>query len=116
MPIHPGRKKLYPPRKEWLRIRARILERAGHRCEGSPRFPNCRAANHQPHPVTGSKVVLTIAHLNHRPSDCRDSNLRAWCNRCHLVYDQAIHIRNRRQHVLAASREGESLTLPLEDR
>lgn len=114
MPIHPSRKKLYPPRKEWLKIRSRILERAGHRCEGSSVYPNCRAENHKPHPVTGSKVVLTIAHLAHNPRDNRPEALKALCQRCHLAIDRHIHARNRRQKVFAAAREGESLALPLE--
>lgn len=85
MPIKPENKPRYP--KDWKQIRAKILDRAGNRCEGSPRYPDCRADNHQPHPVTGSRVVLTIAHLNHTPEDCEPSNLRAWCQRCHLRYD-----------------------------
>jgi len=48
--------------KEWRAFRASIIERAGDRCEGTPDFPECRAANGEPHPETGSKVVLTIAH------------------------------------------------------
>ena len=43
-----------------------IRARANHMCEGSPAFPECRAANGQAHPVTGSKVVLTVAHLDHQ--------------------------------------------------
>jgi hypothetical protein len=31
--------------------------------------------------------VLTVAHLNHDPQDCRDENLKAFCQRCHLRYD-----------------------------
>jgi hypothetical protein len=34
------------------------------------------------------KVVLTVAHLNHDPADCRDENLRAGCQLHHLRYDQ----------------------------
>lgn len=33
MPIRPEMKKLYPPPKEWKKIRASILERANHSCE-----------------------------------------------------------------------------------
>ena len=61
MPIKPENRARYP--KDWKQIRAVILERAGHRCEGSPDFPDCRAVNYEAHPETGSKVVLTIAHL-----------------------------------------------------
>lgn len=87
MPAREENKKRYPP--DWPDISARIrFERAGNRCEGSPGFyPDCRAENGKPHPVTGSKVVLTVAHLNHTPEDCRDENLMAMCQRCHLTYD-----------------------------
>jgi hypothetical protein len=86
----------YPP--NWKgEIRPAILARAGDRCEGSPRYPDCRAANRQPHPVTGSKVVLTVAHLDHDTSHNAPSNLRALCQRCHLTYDIGFHAENRRR-------------------
>jgi 5-methylcytosine-specific restriction endonuclease McrA len=106
------RKKLYP--KNWAEIRAAALARASYRCEGTLRYPNCRAAQGEPHPVTGKKVALQVHHRNHRPSDCRTANLVTLCGRCHLETDRVIHERNRRQKVFAASREGESLALPLE--
>jgi 5-methylcytosine-specific restriction endonuclease McrA len=75
----------YP--KCWRIIRGLILARAGNRCEGAPEYPDCRAPNHQPHPVTGSHVVLTIAHLDHDPTNNTWDNLRALCQRCHLRHD-----------------------------
>ena len=36
-------------------------------------------------------IVLTIAHLNHTPEDCRPENLCALCQKCHLNYDQEYH-------------------------
>lgn len=44
-----------------------------------------------PNPIV---IVLTIAHLNHDPTDCRVENLRALCQRHHLAYDQAHHRAN----------------------
>jgi hypothetical protein len=87
MPIRPENKKRYPA--NWLtEIRPAILARANNCCEGAPDiYPECRAENHKPHPVTGSTVVLTIAHLNHIPEDVRPENLKALCQRCHLTYD-----------------------------
>ena len=38
-------------------------------------------------------IVLTVGHLNHDPTDCRPENLRSWCQRHHLQYDQAHHAR-----------------------
>lgn len=95
MPIKPQNKHRYPA--NWDQIRAEILERAGHCCEGSPAYPECRAANYLTHPVTFSRVVLTIAHLDHNPENCDSGNLRAWCQRCHLRYDLEHHIKNARR-------------------
>lgn len=89
MPIRPENRKRYP--KDWKAISAAIRERAGNRCEGSPDFPECRAENGQAHPVTGSRVVLTVAHLDHTPENCEPENLRAMCQRCHLNYDKEHH-------------------------
>lgn len=36
-------------------------------------------------------IVLTVAHLNHEPEDCRPENLRAMCQRHHLAYDAQHH-------------------------
>ena len=79
----------YPP--DWKAISRSIRQRAGECCEGSPAYPNCRARNGEPHPVTGSRVVLTVAHLDHDPGHCDPANLRAWCQRCHLTYDARHH-------------------------
>jgi hypothetical protein len=89
MPIKPENLARYPA--NWKEIRAAILERAGHCCEGSPAHPDCRAANYEPHPETGSLVVLTIGHLDHTPEHCNDDNLAAWCQRCHLENDAEHH-------------------------
>lgn len=79
---------------DWQEIRKEILIRAGNRCEGSPRYPDCRAENGKPHPVTGSRVVLTIGHLDHDPANGDRANLKAWCQRCHLTYDAKLHAEN----------------------
>jgi hypothetical protein len=90
MPIRAERRGLYPA--NWHdEIRPAILARARNRCEGSPAYPDCRATNGEPHPLTRSRVVLTIAHLDHDETNCAPENLRAWCQRCHLTYDAAHH-------------------------
>ena len=53
----------------------------------------CTARNGAPHPVTGNRVVLTVAHLDHNPEHCEPDNLRAMCQRCHLAYDAELHRR-----------------------
>lgn len=82
MPIRPENKSRYP--KDWKQIRARILERAGNCCEF------CGVPNYSIRP-NGTKVVLTIAHLDHTPENCDPDNLRALCQKCHLTYDAKHH-------------------------
>ena len=104
MPIRPENRSRYSA--NWRAIRAEILMRAGQCCEGSPAYPDCRARNGEQHPVTGSKVILTIAHLDHTPENCEPGNLRAWCQRCHLTHDAAHHAGNARRTRDARSGQG----------
>ena len=92
MPIKPENRALYPA--DWPEISLKKRTKAGWKCEGSPKYPDCRAAAGRPHPVTGSLVVLTVAHLDHDPGNVDDDNLRAWCQRCHLAYDAQHHAAN----------------------
>lgn len=93
--------KRYPP--NWKEISLRIRDREGWRCKW------CGAPNGQPHPRTGSKVVLTVAHLGaakpdgtpgdkHDKMDVRDENLAALCQACHLKFDIREHVENRRRN------------------
>ena len=84
----------YP--QDWKAISQSIRERAGDCCEGSPAYPECRARNREPHPVTGSRVILTVAHLDHEPGNCDPDNLRAMCQRCHTTYDAKHHAHSER--------------------
>jgi hypothetical protein len=110
MPIKPENKKLYP--KDWKQIRKRILERARNRCEF------CLVANyvkvnrndcgipadlgllHNLKEYIAYKdhkaitIVLTIAHLDHDPTNNDPENLRALCQKCHLTYDAKHHAHN----------------------
>lgn len=86
MPIKPENAKRYP--KDWKDIVQRIRQRSGGRCEFiMSNGERCLAKQGEPHPITGSIVVLTVAHLNHTPEDCRDENLLDSCQRCHNRYD-----------------------------
>lgn len=82
--------KKYPP--NWNEIRKRILKRAKNKCEGIERYPDCRAENYKMHPITGSYVVLTVAHLDHDPEnwEVKDERLKVLCQRCHLEYDRQV--------------------------
>ncbi len=98
MPIRPENKARYP--SDWKAISRRIRERAGDKCEA------CGVENGLPHPLTGSRVVLTVAHLDHTPENCADDNLRAWCQKCHNSYDapeRARGIKERRRIALGIS-------------
>jgi 5-methylcytosine-specific restriction endonuclease McrA len=41
-------------------------------------------------------IVLAAAHLDHNPTNNRPSNLKALCQRCHLLHDRKEHRRRRR--------------------
>lgn len=43
-----------------------------------------------------TRVVLATAHLDHNPSNNRTKNLRALCQRCHLLHDRPEHRRRIR--------------------
>ena len=93
----------YP--KDWPAISRRIRARSGGRCEcmgecglhrTTPGPRRCTELNGEPAKFARGRVVLTVAHLNHDPQDCRDENLRALCQRCHLRYDSQLHQKHAR--------------------
>lgn len=115
MPIKPENKARYPA--NWRAIVAQVRERAGNRCEGSPAHPDCNRTNgwllnKRTGEMTNdgalaevwqladgdkvTRIVCTTGHLNHQPEDCALDNLRYWCQRCHLAYDQAHHMATAR--------------------
>lgn len=98
MPIRPENRARYPD--NWPEISVSIRKRSGGQCEcrgecGRGHKGRCRAWNGHSHPVTGSKVVLTVAHLDHTPENCDPANLCAMCHACHLSYDAAHHAATR---------------------
>ena len=124
MPIRPENVDRYPD--DWNHISDVIrFGRAGGRCEccgecgldhehpivRAPDAPEerCHAVHAKPHPVTGSNVILTTAHLDHQLENSDDaggvfvelplerSNLRAMCQGCHLHYDRDHHAERARQ-------------------
>lgn len=99
MPIRPENRGRYP--KDWKAISLGVRNRAGWRCEGDA----CVARQGARHPVTGSTVVLTVAHLDHQPENCDPANLKALCQRCHNAYDaptRAAGLKARRRARMAA--------------
>lgn len=93
MPIRPEMKARYP--KDW-KLRSKFVRfyRAKNKCEW------CGAKNYQPHPITGSKVILTVAHVyDHRPEAASLLNLAALCQRCHNKLDAPMRRENRRKRL-----------------
>lgn len=122
MPIRPENKKLYPP--DWKKISLRIrFERARGECECTGQcgthHGHCGATNYEPNPRTGSRVVLTVMHLDHDPTNCTDDNLMAGCQSCHLAYDAAHHrqtaLRTRLREERAAGQLPMFATLDLQE-
>jgi len=89
----------------WPEISATIRERSGGQCECEgecglhrthPGPRRCEERNGQKATWAAGRVILTVAHLNHTPADCRPENLKAMCQRCHLRYDSDHHLETRR--------------------
>jgi hypothetical protein len=110
MPIRPEERERYPA--DWPAISLAVRSAAGWRCQGTTMYPGCRAAAGEAHPETGSLVILTVAHMDHDPSNNAETNLRALCQRCHLAWDRSRHAENARLKRSARYREAASLALP----
>lgn len=114
MPVRKELLPLYGP--DWPAISQRIrFDRAGGRCEACGR-PHGALIITTPNggwidPATGeawlpggraaafrgtTRVFLATAHLDHNPANNDDSNLKALCQRCHMVNDLWQHVRQRR--------------------
>lgn len=102
MPIRPENRARYP--KDWAQISISIRrDRARWVCEAV----DCYAVQGEPHPITGSKVVLTVAHLDHRPENCDPANLRAMCQRCHNLYDAPMRRAGIKERAKAMRADGD---------
>lgn len=100
MPIRPEMRARYPA--DW-KLRSRFVRfvRAKNCCEW------CGAKNHEPHPITGSKVVLTTAHVHDdRPEASSLLNLAALCQRCHNRHDAKARRAGTRERRERASGQG----------
>lgn len=91
MPIRPENRARYP--KDW-KLRSHFVRfvRARGRCEW------CPAEHGKPHPETGSKVVLTCAHIHDdRPEASSLLNLAALCQKCHNGHDAQARAQRRKE-------------------
>lgn len=113
---------LYPD--NWNAIALEVKNHANWQCQGCGK--QCRrtgqsladfiAANPQlPKDVQAKPIryVLTVAHLDHTPSNCDRSNLKALCSVCHLRYDAQHHVNSRRVNKRKQLEESGQLTLNL---
>ncbi len=97
MPITPEQPARYGP--GWATFAETIRERAGWRCECDGECGRGTHAGRCPNRHdgtaygTGSRVVLTVAHLCHTP-ECRE-HVKAMCQGCHLHYDKVHHQASR---------------------
>lgn len=101
----PFDRKKYPP--EWEEFSEAIrFKRAGGRCECrgecgiEHQADRCSRRNEEITP-RGTRVVLTVAHLNHDTGVCRcdprcaiPAHVLAMCQGCHLRLDRPRHRRN----------------------
>jgi len=124
MPIRPENRWLYPIDWPQLSDVIRF-ERAGGRCEGCGRphgrlvchlgdgrwwddaahvWRNGRGRSLKLVPlgelpegikILTTQVVLACAHLDHDPSNNDPRNLKALCQRCHILHDKVEHLRQR---------------------
>lgn len=90
MPIKAENRALYPggspTSPEWKALRERILQRERSCCKF------CYILNGTTR--SGSKIVLTIAHLDQDPTNNADENLAALCQRCHNRHDAPHRAKN----------------------
>ena len=100
MPIRPENRARYPA--DW-KLRSRFVRfvRARGLCEW------CGAAHGKPHPVTGSMVILTTAHVfDDRPEASGLLNLAALCQLYHNRHDAPSRRQGIRERAEAASGQG----------
>ena len=108
MPIKAENRHRCPP--DWSEVSASIrFDRARGRCEcigecgtthpggrcvgrhGAPAWWHQSGQVHIFGRPSVPQVVLTVAHLDHQPENCHPLNLKAMCQRCHLLYDAGHH-------------------------
>lgn len=106
-PIRPSEKGRYPANWKDVSHYIRFVRAKGRcECQGEcgrgTHEGRCPNRHGEPAYGTGSKVVLTTAHLNHTPEDVDPTILRAMCQGCHLHYDREHHAQTKAATVLAA--------------
>ena len=50
--------------------------------------------------IKGSRVILAVAHMDHRPENRDEDNLVALCRKRHNTHDEPKHAANRKHNAL----------------
>jgi len=110
VPIRPENRARYP--KTWRAMVAQAAHRSGGRCECdgkcglSHEGGRCDAVNGLPHPVTGSIVVLTLAHEHGVPlEETSIERMFHACQRCHNRYDAPMRAKGIKERKEAERRK-----------
>ena len=90
--------KNYHPKWKLISYQIRV-KRANNFCEW------CGAENYSPHPITGKRVILSTAHIDHNKKNNRFINLAALCQKCHLGHDRWFHAANRKLNLPVKTRQ-----------
>jgi hypothetical protein len=75
---------------DWDAIARRVKDDSDWRCDRCGQ--QCRRPGEK---FDTHKRTLTVAHVDHNPSNCATGNLRALCSGCHLRYDAPEKARRR---------------------
>jgi hypothetical protein len=89
---------------DWKWIAFCVKDAAGWKCQVCGK--KCYIPGEK---VIDTRMVLTVAHINHVEMDCRPENLLAACSVCHLKYDAE----RKRWQRLALKRIASELSLVL---
>ncbi len=101
MPIKPENKKLYP--NNWREISYYIrVVRAKNKCEvcGAINYSHVDKITRElclSDEYNAIKIILTVAHLDHDPTNNDELNLMAMCQRCHNRWDIPHRKKTRRE-------------------
>lgn len=125
MPIRAENKERYP--ENWKEISEAVRDEAGNRCEwcnapngvticrgdGNYMLPSGHIYDDRKGMFLGvgrgseydgklTRVVLTVAHMDHQPENCSRENLKALCQLCHNRYDAPMRAQGRKDRAREA--------------
>ena len=81
--------KQYPANWKVISYEVRFVK-AGGRCQC------CNAKHLVVNPYTKKRFVLACVHIDGDRNNCKDNNLGAMCQRCHILHDRPQHNYSRK--------------------